>query len=58
MIVKRDYRLGGGVMIKMTADEFRETVEWLEMLDPHDGATQEWRQALDRVDPPKSEEDE
>lgn len=57
MIVTRDYRRGGGINIKMDVDEFVETVEWLEMVDPRDGATRDWRKALDRVVPP-NEDDE
>lgn len=41
------------VTLRMTLVEFRETVEWLETLDPSDGATQDWRAELDHVDPPE-----
>lgn len=44
------------VNIQMTLDEFRETVEWLEMIDWGDGATKEWRKELDSIDPPEMEE--
>lgn len=40
------------VEIRMSLDEFRETVEWLEAISPHDGATRDWRAELDRIDPP------
>lgn len=58
MIVHRDYRRRRGfdIEIKMTLDEFRETVEWLEGVDPRDGATKDWRAWLDTVDPPDVEE--
>jgi hypothetical protein len=58
VIVHRDHRrrLGLEVEIKMTLDEFRETVEWLEGVDPHDGATKDWRLWLDSIDPPSVEE--
>jgi hypothetical protein len=36
----------------MTFEEFRETVEWLELTSPHDSATAEWRAELDRLEPP------
>lgn len=58
MIVTRDYRRGGEVTIRMALPEFRDTVEWLEILDPYDRATAEWRQELDRIDPPDLEEDD
>ena len=48
---------GGLVKIEMGLDEFRETVEWLEMIDPNDGCTHDWRAQLDRLDPPTEEED-
>jgi hypothetical protein len=55
----RDYRwnvlAGGRVTVEMTLTEFRETVEWLEMIDPHDGATRDWRAELDRIDPPETD---
>lgn len=44
--------------IVMTRDEFRETVEWLEVVDPSDAATREWRKELDRIDPPAEPEEE
>lgn len=40
------------VVLTMTLEEFREMVEWLEELSPHDGCTKDWRAALDQVDPP------
>jgi len=53
MIVHRDHRIRRGldVEIKMTLAEFRETVEWLEIVDPNDGATKNWRAWLDEIDP-------
>ena len=39
------------VHLRMTEDEFRETVEWLEGLAPEDGATKDWRAQLDRLFP-------
>lgn len=39
------------VTLSMTLVEFRQTVEWLEGLDPYDGATKDWRKELDRIDP-------
>jgi hypothetical protein len=52
----RDYRwnarAGGRVTVDMTFEEFRETVEWLELTSPHDSATAEWRAELDRLEPP------
>lgn len=59
MKVSRDYRLtglSGEVMITMSLAEFREHVEWLETYEPHDGATHNWRQDLDRIDPPEPED--
>lgn len=59
MGVSRDFReMGrvGEVVIKMSLVEFREHVEWLEMIAPHDGATQDWRKDLDRIDPPERED--
>lgn len=55
MIVERDYRRDE-VTIRMTSDEFRETVEWLELVDPHDAATADWRAELDRLLPAREEE--
>lgn len=42
-------------MITMTPSEFTETVEWLETVDPHDGATKDWRREHDRIMPVESE---
>lgn len=46
------------VTLTMNVSEFVETVEWLELIDPDDGCTREWRAALDRIAPVASEEDE
>jgi hypothetical protein len=52
VIVTRDRReRSKEITITMPLDEFRETVEWLEMIDPHDLCTHNWRVELDRVDP-------
>jgi hypothetical protein len=39
------------VRVAMSRREFIETVEWLETVDPHDGATKDWREELDRLFP-------
>lgn len=45
------------VTLTMSLGEFREHVEWLELLSPHDGCTHDWRAALDHIDPPDDEDD-
>lgn len=52
MIVERDYR-DNTVHVTMGFLEFCETVEWLELIAPRDGATEEWRQQLRKIDPPE-----
>lgn len=56
MRVERYYfnRRPRDVEIRMSLDEFRETVEWLETICPQDGATRDWRAELDRIDPPET----
>lgn len=54
MIASLDHRRRV-VMITMTPSEFTETVEWLETVDPHDGATKDWRREHDRIMPVESE---
>lgn len=56
MNVSRDFRTGR-VSIEMSLDSMRETVEWLELLDPRDAATQEWRAAYDEIAPREEAED-
>lgn len=51
MIASYDSRRSGRVTLTMTPDEFTETVEWLESVGPHDGATRDWRAEHDRVMP-------
>lgn len=51
MNVTRDYR-SGTITITMAPDEFTETVEWLELASPADGATADWRKWHDEVMPP------
>lgn len=46
---------GGMVNIEMTLTEFRETVEWVELLSSDDGFTRDLRAELDRIDPPDTE---
>lgn len=48
--VTRDYH-NDLVQVSMTVDEFRGYVEWFEMIAPHDGATRDWRECLDWLDP-------
>lgn len=50
-MITRDYR-DDTVTWTMRLSEFREHVEWLETIDPDDGATKDLRAALDRLDPP------
>lgn len=54
MIASADYRhwypgSGPKITLTMTADEFREHVEFLETVAPHDGCTRDWRKQLDRL---------
>jgi hypothetical protein len=54
MRVYRDFRRRGSydeITISMSLSELRETVDWLEGIDPSDGATKDWREWLDQVDP-------
>lgn len=55
MRVSRDARTGV-VTIEMASSEFTETVEWLEAVDPTDGATKDWRAEHDRVMPTVEED--
>jgi hypothetical protein len=57
VIATVDYRRPRRVHLEMSEDEFRETVEWLEMVDPHDRATKDWRAELDRLFPPEEDDD-
>ena len=41
------------VAIRMSEEDFRETVEWLEGLAPRDGFTVDLRAAYDRLFPPR-----
>jgi hypothetical protein len=51
-------RHGGPIVrLEMSLAEFREHVEWLEMIDPDDGCTIDWRAELDRIDPPDSDDE-
>lgn len=53
LIVHRDYRdRPNTVTVKMTLQDFREYVEWFENVAPTDGATRDWREWLDEIDPP------
>jgi hypothetical protein len=54
MTVEYDARRGR-ITITMTPNEFTETVEWLETVDPSDGATNDWRAEHDRVMPHEDE---
>lgn len=50
-------RHGPTVRLEMTQDEFREHVEWLEMIQPRDGCTRDFRAQYDRLFPEIEEED-
>jgi hypothetical protein len=54
-----DYRVRPRtVTLTMRLDEFRDHVRWLEVIDPGDGCTKDWRAELDRIDPPSTDETE
>lgn len=56
MFATIDYRIRPRtVTLKMSLEEFRDTVRWLEELDPQDKATHDWRRELNHVDPPADE---
>jgi hypothetical protein len=44
------------VTLTMPLSEFREHVEWLEVIDENDGCTKDWRAILDQIDPPSTED--
>lgn len=56
MIAEYDARTGR-ITLLMDRDEFTETVEWLEMVDGHDGATLDWRKEHDRLFPSSPQDD-
>ena len=57
MIARYNFR-DREVTITMTPTEFTETVEWLECIADHDGATHEWRREHNRVMPRVDEHEE